>query len=271
MSRSDKELAYLYDLHIMPIWRDCFDRLFNEKCGLPNTGDVLDINCGTGGHAIEMAKMLAGKGKVVAVDESLEAIKLANAKSSIAKLDNINFSVASTSHLVFPDNTFDMVISDVSLLAADKLAKQLDEVVRVAKPKAKIIFYLTSKGSFDEFFSVFWEALFYCGLSEKLQVPIETFINECPAPTDSEKLLKDAGLKNVTSYLKKEVFCYKGAEEFFASPLMEEYFFNKWFGIIPNSQIKPVRKSLEEIIERDRNGYDFDVSIKATLIVGEKK
>jgi len=269
--RSDKELAYLYDLYVTPVWRDCFDRFFNEKFGLPKSGQVLDIHCGTGGHAIEMAKWLSNKGNLIAIDESVERIKLANAKMSIAKLENLKFSVSSAKQLDFPDNRFDLVITDLSLMPSDSLANQLSELIRVAKAGAKIVVYFASTGSFDEFFSVFWEALFYCGLAEELQLPLEEMINERPAPIVNEKLLQTAGLKNINSYVKKEVFTYKTAEEFFLSPLMEEFFINKWLGIVPKKKLKAVRESLEQIIDRDRNGYDFDVSIKATLLTGEKR
>ncbi len=271
MSRNDKELAYLYDLYIMPVWRDCFDRFFNEKCGLPKSGQVLDVHCGTGGHAIEMAKMLSNKGSVIAIDESKECINLANAKTSIAKVDNITFSAMSTNQLAFPDNSFDLIITDVSLLLSDKLAKELPELVRVAKPKARLVVYFASQGSFDEFFSIFWEALYYSNLSEELQLPLEELINECTAPIINEKLLQTAGLKNINSYINKEVFTYKKAEDFFVSPLMEDIFLKKWLSIVPSDKLEAVCKSLEQIIERDRNGYDFDVSIKATLLTAEKR
>lgn len=271
MSKSQKELAYIYDLYIVPVWRDCFDRFFNEKFGLPKSGKVLDLQCGTGGHAIEMARMLSNKGSVVAIDEYQEIINLANAKASIAKVENLEFFNASTNQLTFPDNTFDLILSDISLLPKDKLAKQISELVRVLKPESKLAFYSTTKGSFDEFFSVFWEALYYCELSAPLQEALEELINEWPAPKANEVLLQNAGLKSINSYTKKEVFTYKRAEEFFASPLMEKYFFDKWFSIVPRGKQEAVRKALEEIIERDRNGYDFDISIKATLLTAEKR
>lgn len=270
MSKLDKELAYTYDLYIMPIWRDCFDRFFNEKFGLPKAGQILDVHCGTGGHAIEMARMLSNKGNVVAVDENQEAINLAKAKMSVAKVENLEFIASSTEKLTLSDNSFDLIISDLSLLPVSELEKEIKYLVKLLKPSSKIIFYSASKGSFDEFFSIFWEALYYCQLSEPLQIPLEELIDERSAPDVSEKILQKAGLKHIHSSIKKEVFTYKKAEEFFSSPLMEKYFFDKWFGIVPKEKLGEVQKALEAIIERDRNGYDFDLSIKATLIVGEK-
>ncbi|MBK7993088.1 MAG: class I SAM-dependent methyltransferase [Blastocatellia bacterium] len=270
MIKDTKEIAYLYDLYLVPTWRNHFDTLFDEKCGIPQTGHVLDINCGTGGHAIELAKHLTGKGNVTAIDDSLEIIKLAQAKATIAKLDNLNFWAANTLFLAFADNSFDMVITDVSLAAADKLAKQLPELIRVAKPGAKIVVYDITRGSFDEFFSVFWEALYNCQLSEKLFSNLEALINERATILELEQLLKESGLKSITSYIEKTEFLFETAEAFFQSPLIEHFMLEKWFSIVPKNSVKAVNEALTSIIDTERNGYDFDISIKATLLVAEK-
>src|SRR5258708_39657420 len=57
-----KELAFRYDLFIAPDWRDRFDTLINENIQLPSEGEILDVNCGTGAHAIELAENLRDKG-----------------------------------------------------------------------------------------------------------------------------------------------------------------------------------------------------------------
>ncbi len=271
MIKDTKEIAYLYDLYLVPTWRDHFDTLFNEKCGVPETGHILDISCGTGGHAIELAKHLTGKGNVTAIDDNLEIIKLAQAKATIAKLDNLNFWATNTLILAFADNSFDLIIADVSLAAADKLAKQLPELIRVAKPGAKIVIYDITRGSFDEFFSVFWEALYNCQLSEELSSSLEALINERATVLELEQLLKQSGLKSITSHIEKVEFLFETAEAFFQSPLIEHFMLEKWFSIVPKKSLKAVNEALKSIIDIERNGCDFDISIKATLLIAEKR
>jgi cytochrome c peroxidase len=40
----------------------------NESVEIPTEGRILDVNCGTGAHSIELAVRLRGKGEVVGVD-----------------------------------------------------------------------------------------------------------------------------------------------------------------------------------------------------------
>ncbi len=269
MSKTAKELAYLYDLYIVPSWREHFDRLFNEKLGIPKQGEVLMVNCGTGGHAIEIAKHLGSKGSVTGVDENPEIIKLAEAKASISKIDNLSFSVASSLNLPF-SNSFDLVILDASLSKPNILEKQVNDLKKATKAGGKLAVYLTTRGSFDEFFSIFWEALYNCQMSEELLAPLESLINERLTVEDGENILKTVGLKYVNNHIEKEEFLYKTAKEFFESPLIEEFCLNDWLGILPKAKQKLVCQEMEKIIDQEREGHDFDISIKATLLTGQK-
>lgn len=271
MSKTKKELAFLYDLYIAPTWRDCFDRLFNEKIGLPGEGRILDVNCGTGGHAIEMADSVADKGDVIAVDESLEMIGLASAKASIKKLKNLSFSVGSTYSLAFPDNSFDLVVGDATFMPPDRLNHQIKELVRVAKPGARVVINVATRGSFDEFFSIFWEALYECDIADELLGKLEGLIKARPTVSDTESMMNSAGLGTPHSFQKKEQFAFETAEVFFNSPLIDDYLMEGWLAILPAKKVEPVTAALKRIIERERGGYSFDVSIKATVLTAEKR
>jgi ubiquinone/menaquinone biosynthesis C-methylase UbiE len=271
VSRSGRELAFIYDLCILPTWRNSFDQLFNEKIGLPERGRILDVNSGTGGHAIEMAIALGSQGDVTAVDESAEMINIAQAKALVKKLNNMNFSVSRATSLSFPNNSFDLVIGDASLVDPPQHQSLIDELVRVAKPKASVVLNATTRGSFDEFFSVFWEALYECRMADELLAQLELLIKERYTVSETEGMLREAGLVTTQSYQKKEEFFFESAEQFFTAPLIEAFMLDKWMGILPRKSVKQVREALKRIIDRERNGYSFDISIKATVFKGEKQ
>ena len=167
-NKDAKELAYLYDLYFVPGWREVFDQLIDSEVKLPPEGKFLDAGCGTGGYAIELATRLGHKGEVIGIDDNAERLLLAQGKAEITKLENVRFAPGSLESLGVADDDFDFVVADLSLLAATELPERLNDILtelkRVAKHGAMIVLKLTTRGSFDEFYSIYWEALYEADL-----------------------------------------------------------------------------------------------------------
>lgn len=267
---NERERAFRYDLFITPDWRDRFDTLVNESVDIPAEGRVLDVNCGTGAHTIELAEHLRGKGEVVGVDPSAERIELARAKALARKLDNLTFQQGSDTRLPLSDLGFDFVIGDASMLAANDIEDVLSEMVRLAKPQGRVVLKLTTRGSFDEFFSIFWEALLSAELMDEVWTPLEQMMNERRTISDAEVAAKQAGLRKVVSFTSMEEFSFENGESFLTSPLIEDFFLDDWMAIVPESRRSEVRERIVSIIERERHGAPFEISIKATVVAGTK-
>jgi arsenite methyltransferase len=94
---------------------------------------VLDIGCGGGVDSLVAAFMVGPLGKVVGIDISPEMIRRANNNLQKTGLKNVRFQEFSGEVLPFPDNSFDVVISNgVFNLSPDKLGA-LQEADRVLK------------------------------------------------------------------------------------------------------------------------------------------
>src|SRR5690242_16168472 len=219
---TQKELAFRYNLIVAPEWRDRFDKLVNDSIEFPVEGKFLDVNCGTGEHAIELAERLKDKGEVIGVDSSEELIALARAKAQIKKEKNVTFYKADSSHLSFADNEFDVVIGDASMIHINQIGVMLTEMVRVARPKGRVILKLTTHGSFDEFFSIYWEALHDIGIADSVWDSLERLIKERWTLSDAAQEAERAGLRNVENFTRKEEFTFESADEFLKSPLIAD-------------------------------------------------
>lgn len=100
---------------------------------------ILDIGCGSGVDTIFAAKMTGPTGKVVGIDLMPEMLLRAKENLKLANLDNVIYEEASSDNLSFPDEKFDVVISNgVFNLVPDK-AKALSEVFRVLKPGGRMM------------------------------------------------------------------------------------------------------------------------------------
>lgn len=269
-TKSEKEKAYLYDLYVVPLWREVFDQLVDDEVTLPKTGRILDAECGTGGYAVALSEKLGVKVEVVGVDSSDERLELARAKAAVQKLNDVHFAQGSLQTLKQADADFDLVIGDASMLEPEQIGTAFTELARVAKPGATVALKLTTRGSFDEFFSIYWEALHDLNL-EEITPQLETLITERLTVTEAEQHARQAGLKHVRSVTRKERFDFPDAAAFLSAPLIETSFLSDWLEILPDAQTaEDVRAAVIGIIDRERQEMDFDVSIKATLIMGQK-
>jgi len=95
---------------------------------------ILDIGCGAGVDSIIAARLVGPSGSVTGIDLVPEMLARASENVRLAGLDNVTFEESPAEQLPFPDNRFDMVISNgVFNLVVDKV-KALGEVFRVLKP-----------------------------------------------------------------------------------------------------------------------------------------
>ena len=100
---------------------------------------VLDIGCGGGVDTLAAAIMVGPRGEAVGID--LVAEMLARARKNLGEthLTNVSFREATAEELPFPNESFDVVLSNgVFNLIPDK-ERALAEVFRVLKPRGRLM------------------------------------------------------------------------------------------------------------------------------------
>jgi ubiquinone/menaquinone biosynthesis C-methylase UbiE len=104
-------------------------------------GDVvLDVGCGTGTLALEVARLVGTEGRVYGIDPGAEQIARAR-KSAARRLVPVEFQLGVIEELPFPDATFDVVLSTLMMHHVPPPLKRLGlaEVSRVLKPEGRLI------------------------------------------------------------------------------------------------------------------------------------
>ena len=101
---------------------------------------MLDVGCGTGTLALEVARRAGRAGRVVGVDPSTEQIARARSKAARHNVP-IDFQIGVIEQLPFPDQTFDVVLSTLMMhhLPAPLKRQGLAEIARVLKPGGRLI------------------------------------------------------------------------------------------------------------------------------------
>ena len=266
--KTDKELAFLQDLFIAPDWGERFAELIDEHVKLPTEGKALYIAAGTGGHALAIQERAGSKVDLLCIDENPECLELARAKATATK-EQVDFNKAELDNLNLRDNQFDLVIGNASLVSPRRIRKMFSEMTRVASPGATIALTLPTFSSFGEFFSIYWEALHNNGLIDH-ESDVEQLITQLPTVSDVEQLADDEGLKNVETWTRIEEFDFESGEQFLSSPLVSEFLMDEWLALVPNDQRAGLITEISRLINEERHEAEFALSVKATLVVGQK-
>lgn len=266
-TKSQKELAFLYDLYVATDWAERFAALVDEHVELPKQGRALYVATGTAGHALA----LDGREeelRLLCVDTNPECLEIAQAKA-VALHQEAEFQREDPQTLSFADDQFNLVLGDASLTPPIKLKAMLAEMIRVAKPGATVAAWFPTAASFGEVFSIYWEALTRAGLGDH-SADVENLINELPTVAIAESWVHQMGLQSVTTRTAVEEFTYDSGEHFLGSPLITDFLLPNWFQRVPAAAGDRVIQELINIIDEERHDGEFLLTLKATLIVGKK-
>ncbi len=266
-TKSQKELAFLYDLYVATDWSERFAALVDDHIKLPKQGRALYVATGTAGHALALDGR-EDELRLMCVDQNPDSLEIAQAKA-MALHQEADFQVEDPQRLSFPDDEFDLVLGDASLIPPVKLKAMLTEMVRVARPGATVAAWFPTAASFGEVFSIYWEALTRAGLGDH-SAAVENLINEIPTVAKVESWVDEIGLESVTTTTAVEEFTFDSGEGFMSSPLITDFLLPNWFQRVPQGDQDPVIKELIGIIDEERHETDFILTLKAALVVGKK-
>jgi ubiquinone/menaquinone biosynthesis C-methylase UbiE len=120
-------------------WRELRQRTANLARMQPGE-QVLDVGCGTGTLAIEVARRVGRAGHVAGVDPGTQQIARARSKAARRNLP-IDFQIGVIEQLAFPDQTFDVVLSTLMMHHLPESLKRqgLAEIARVLKPGGRLV------------------------------------------------------------------------------------------------------------------------------------
>jgi hypothetical protein len=260
MNKSQKELAFLRELAVEADWTARFTDIFDENFKFSGEEKILYVNAGTGSHALFLRQKLKEKAELFGVVENEELLHIAQAKAEAVRA-RVNFTE------VFPNENFDAVLADASFVRPEDLTDFLLEAIELSD--GQVAFFLPTSGSFGEIFSFLWETLLNADLLEKGE-NVERLISEIPTVSELEELAAGAGLKNLQTVTKNEIFEFKNGADFLDSTLIADFLLPVWLEFLSEKEKSRVSENLAQTIDAEDGTMTFRFSVKATLVVGEK-
>ncbi len=110
------------------------EQVLTEFLGNLQGTTALDVGCGTGRAALVLARLGA---RVTALDSSSEMLRVGRMNAEVAGL-HIEFVPGDASSLVFPDASFDQVVSLRMLMHTPDWRRCLSEMCRVARQRVVV-------------------------------------------------------------------------------------------------------------------------------------
>jgi len=146
--------------------------VFPEPINLDNVERVLDLACGPGGWALEVAFSYSDM-QVVGVDISERMIRYANAQAEVQHRTNVSFQTMDiTQSLAFPAQSFDLVNARLisTFMGKDKWLPLFAECLRVLRPGGilrvtEVSLGMSNKPYFEQCFQMGLRVLHRAGMS----------------------------------------------------------------------------------------------------------
>ncbi|MBI1773760.1 MAG: methyltransferase domain-containing protein [Proteobacteria bacterium] len=162
------ETAELYDE--LPLWSAMFGLMLLEHVPLRPGMRVLDLGCGTGFPAIELAQRLGASGSVAGLDPWGHALERARRKARWYEVDNLELIEGDAGAMPFAEGVFDLITSNLGLNNFADPAAALVECRRVLRKSGRLALTTNLEGHMREFYRVFAESLRALGLGAALPV-----------------------------------------------------------------------------------------------------
>lgn len=146
--------------------------VFPEQVDLSGVERVLDLACGPGGWALEVAYTYSDM-KVVGVDISERMIAYANTQAQVQHRPNISFQVMDIlKPLAFADSSFDLINARLisTFMQRDQWSRLFAECLRVLRPGGimrltEVHLGLSNKPAFEKTFQTSLQVLHHVGMS----------------------------------------------------------------------------------------------------------
>ena len=177
-------------------WHAPFGDAVIDEAWLRPDSAVLDVAAGTGEPGLTAAALVP-RGSVTLLDLSEGMLLVASEKAAGRGLDNVQTVVGDAAQLPFGDATFDAVLCRFGLMLFPRPSDAVDEMVRVAKPGARISAAVWGRAAENP-----WATLILGTIARRTELPVPPAgapgLFRCAAPGFVSRVFKEAGLVNVS-------------------------------------------------------------------------
>ena len=226
---------------------------------------ALDVACGTGISTFALIKKTGGKGEFHGVDISEGMLEVARRSAEARGIKNVRFAKGDAENLDFPDATFDVVISNMSLQFFPDKQRALSEMHRVLKPGGRLAILFGAGPMFQEV----WEVLEEVAAGRPEHPGFAASIGEIKAMhiglEETEALMEGAGFERTHVYARHRLTYSE--PEFIIHDIP---YAGCWKISLPEDVLREVEEEITERLTETRTGKGFRATWYVILAYGTK-
>jgi ubiquinone/menaquinone biosynthesis C-methylase UbiE len=248
----------------LTLWSAPFGLMLLEHVKLSRGIKVLDVGCGLGFPALELAQRLGESSIVYGIDPWSSALNRAKQKIQNYNIKNVKLVEGDASATEFEGNYFDLIVSNLGINNFEKPKKVIQECFRILKPNGQIVLTTNFKGHMQEFYDIFQKTLDELKMNHCLD-SLQSNINHRLELELVVSLLEESGFR--ISRTSNESFNMRFLD---GSALLRHYFIrlgflDGWKNAIPKNQQNTFFERLEDNLNKyaNKNG-----ELKLTIPLG---
>ena len=239
----------------LPLWSASFGLKILDMIKIRKNMKVLDIGCGAGFPALEIAQRLDMDSQVYGIDNWKTAVDRANQKIKFCNIRNAEIINTSAENLPFENEFFDVIVSNNGLNNVDNLEQVFSECFRVLKKNGQLLFSMNLEGTMIEFYEVYKKVLLKHNMNSEVE-NIRNHIYEKRKPVEYMKNILDK-YKFSLSGIEYGEFSFRFAD---GSALFNHFLIRVGF-----------LKSWKEIIAPEKQSEIFgEIELELNKIASEK-
>lgn len=133
--------SHIYDVVMVRLTRRLYQRVIADIAPVLSEGKVLDAGTGPGTLARDIARRQPGL-QVYGIDLSEDMIGLAREHARREQLEErVHFDIGNIAQMPYPDHSFDLVVSTISMHHWYEIEQPLRDLYRVLRPGGRLWIY----------------------------------------------------------------------------------------------------------------------------------
>jgi arsenite methyltransferase len=262
---------FVFTFDEAPLWSASFGLLLLKKIPIRKNMTVVDLGCGTGFPLMEIAARIGKTGKLIGIDPWENAMNRAAMKKKNYGLDNMELIVSSADTIPLPDNSVNLVVSNLGINNFKNRDLVFLEAYRILKPEGTLAITTNLNGHWQEFYDIFGEVLNEMDETDLLK-SLQEHQEHRGSVATTEALFLEAGFTIGKKLEEKMEMTFADGSAFLNHYFVKLGWLVSWLDLIPkekqNRIFSLIEKNLNDLAEK--NGH-LCFTVPMLYIEGIKK